>query len=342
MRQATVQISRGRIAAIARQAPKKSRRILLKDCALAAGFIDLHAWGKPTEISRDAVRFGTTAYLTTLGPQPKAQLLRSVAEQGRLCGFEGASCLGIHLEGPFLNPVRKGVLQARWMRLPGKKALEQFLEKGPIRMVTLAPELPGAIEAVSWCRKRGIVASMGHSDADAKTAKRALQAGAMAVTHVFNGMRPFHHRVASLLDVALTEPRLVTMVIADGIHASAEALRLLVRSKGPSRIALVTDSVRSQRQSWGLKRRGGAFYAADGTLAGSALTMVQAVRNMVHFGAASLADAVRMAGEVPARLLGLKDRGRIVPGARADLVAFDSDFRVRMTLVAGHIVYQRR
>ena len=205
--------------------------------------------------------------------------------------------------------------------------------------MTLAPELPGAAEAIRWCRRHGVVVSLGHSDADAASARRAVEAGARAVTHVFNAMRPLHHRETSLLDVALTERRLTTMVILDGVHVSPSAFRLLMRAKGPEEIALVTDSIR--RAGWPVVRRQGAFYTTRGTLAGSDLTMMDAVHNAVTFAGLALTDAVRMASEVPARLLGLRDRGALATGRRADLVAFDRRFRVLLTLVAGRVVFQR-
>ena len=159
------------------------------------------------------------------------------------------------------------------------------------------------------------------------------------MTHVFNGMRPFHHRQPSLIDVALTDSRVTTMAILDGVHSSPSAFRLLVKAKGVERIALVTDAIR--RAGWDVIQRGGAWYRRDGTLAGSALTMMQAVRNAVTMGGVALSDAVRMAAEVPARLLGDRARGILALGRRADLVLFDRQFHVQMTIVNGRIVYQR-
>jgi len=207
-----------------------------------------------------------------------------------------------------------------------------------VRLVTIAPELPGSSEAIAWCRRRGITVSLGHSDADGAAAVQAVAAGARAVTHVFNGMRPFHHRNPSLLDVALTDPRLVAMAICDGVHVSPSAFRPLVQAKGPDRIALVTDSIRFQGGD--VVNRRGAYYTRHGVLAGSALTMIEAVRNAVRLGGVSLEDAVRMASEIPARLIGDRSRGALAVGQRADLVVFDRRFRVQMTIVGGQVVYQ--
>ncbi len=251
----------------------------------------------------------------------------------------GAQCLGVHLEGPFVNPRRAGALPTRWMRPPTAAELAALARAGGVRLVTMAPELPGAARAIAWCRRRGIRVSLGHSVANDREARRAVEAGATAVTHVFNGMPPFHHRRPSLLDVALTEPRLTTMVIADGVHASPSAFRLLVRSKGADQVALVTDSIAAQGGK--VVRRRGAFYTRRGTLAGSDLTMLRSVRNAVRWGGVELPDAIRMATEVPARLLGVHgQRGVLRVGARADVVVFDAAFHVRLTMVGGRVVYE--
>lgn len=336
-----VQIRGGRIAAIRRRAPRGARAINLRGACIAPGFIDLHVWGDPRHIAREAVKHGTTAFLTTLGPEAPGALRRRVAAHAAIDG-PGAQCLGLHLEGPFVNPARGGALPRRGMRAPtlGELNALRRASQRHLRMVTLAPELRGARAAIQWCRRHRIVASLGHSEADAQTAHRAVNAGASAVTHVFNGMRRLHPREFSLVDVALTDTRLATMVIADGVHVSPTAFRLLVRTKSPGRIALVTDSIRFQ--GWDVVARWGAYYRRDGTLAGSRLTMMQAVRHAVDVGGVSLADAVQMASAVPARLLGDRSRGALAVGRRADLVVFDRRWRVLMTIIGGRLVYQRK
>jgi len=153
-------------------------------------------------------------------------------------------------------------------------------------------------------------------------------------------MRPLRHRDPSLVDVALTDPRLVTMVIADGVHVSPTTLRLLLQAKGPRGVALVTDSVRHQQESWKLRQRGGAYYSSGGTLAGSSLSMMRAVRNAVELGGASLVDAVQMASDTPARVLGLeRGYGALRVGRRADVVVFDRAWRTRLTIVRGRVVF---
>lgn len=332
----------GRIAAIRRTAPPRAVGISLRGGYLAPGFIDLHVWGAPAVVAREVPARGTSAFLTTVGPQPPTRLVEAVTAARVPLPGDGAQCLGIHLEGPFVNAARAGALDRTSMRAPTVRELQILVRAGntSLKLITMAPELPGAPEAIRWCARRGIRVSLGHSEADPAVARRAVKAGARAVTHVFNGMPRFSHRNPSLLDVALTETAVTTMVIADGIHVSPVALRMLVRVKGPRRIALVTDSVRFQ--SAGLQVRRGAYYTRRGVLAGSRLTMMEAVRNMVLLAGASLVDAVQMASAVPARLIGLqRSRGMLHVGMRADLVGFDRTFRVLTTIVGGETAFWR-
>lgn len=337
-----LKVSRGRIAAFRRNAPRGARGINLRGAYLAPGFIDLHVWGPPQRVSREAAKTGTTAFLTTLGPESPASLRAHTAQRSALRQWPGAECIGVHLEGPFVNPKRAGALPRRSMRDPTVAELNRLVcaAAGRLKMITMAPELRGAEAAIRWCRRRRVVVSLGHSASDVGRAYGAADAGATAVTHVFNGMLPLHHREPSLLNAALTDSRVTTMVIADGVHVGPSALKLLLQAKGPARVALVTDSIRYQ--GWDVVAREGAYYTRGGVLAGSRLTMIEAVRNMVELAGVSLADAVRMAAEVPAKLLSLTSRGVLAVGKRADLVAFDQKFRVLLTIVSGRTVYQRK
>ena len=344
VRRGAVAMAGGRIRAI-RSAPSRGgRHINVRGAFISPGFVDLHVWGPPTILSRELVKQGTTAFLASLGPSEPERLLSELETLASIrAHVAGARCLGAHLEGPFVNPARGGALPRRSMRPAHPRELRQLARyRDHIRMMTLAPELPGAIEAIRWCRRNGITASLGHTDADARIAEHAAAAGATAVTHLFNGMRGFHHREPGLLGWALTDPRLQAMVIPDGVHTDPLALRVAAASKGRGGVVLVTDSI--QRQSaprYGLKRHE-AFYTAEGALAGSALRMNRAVWNAMRFGKLSLSDAVGMASANPARLIGRSDLGRLAPGARADLVILDARLGVRMTIVGGSIVYKRR
>ncbi len=340
---AAIGLHAGRITAIRSVAPRQGERINVRGRVVAPGFIDLHIWGDPAVVAREAVKGGTTSFLTTVGPESPEWLVNHLVQLNGRQAKAGAQCLGAHLEGPFLNPLRAGALASRWLRPPTSRELKQLLRvgNGRIKLITIAPELPRATASMRWCARHQITVSMGHSDANAYVAQRAVAAGARAVTHVFNGMRPLHHRDPGLLGEALTDDRLVAMIILDGIHVDPKAFQLLWRCKGPSGIVLVTDSIQYQRHPHRVSASRGAYRTTGGILAGSKLSMIEAVRNAVVFGKIALSDAIRMASANPARLIGQSDRGALEVGKRADLVVFDPVFRVSMTIVGGRIVYER-
>ena len=203
---------------------------------------------------------------------------------------------------------------------------------GPVRCVTVAPDLPGALELVRFLAGRGVRVSLGHSTASYAQALQAVDAGATGVTHCFNAMSQLSSREPGLVGAAMTRPELLVEVIADGVHVHPASVRALYDAKGPEGIALVSDGVDGCAGSDVLRRDGDVLRLADGTLAGSALTLSAAVRNVVGWGI-PLADALAMASSTPARALGL-DVG-LTPGNRADVVVLDEDLRVRMVLVGG-------
>jgi len=343
------------LVAVGRHRSAPGTQINVRGHYIAPGFVDLHVWGDPQRVATEEIKGGTTGFLTTIGPEPPEMLVNRLTQLEALQQpTHGARCLGVHLEGPFLNPLRAGALASRWLRPPTSRELRQLMRQanGRWKLVTVAPEIPRGLEAIRWCARRGILVSVGHTDADAQIAQQAIAAGARAVTHIFNGMRSLHHRDPGLLGEALTDPRLTAMVILDGIHVDPLAFQLLWRCKGTAGVVLVTDSIRHQ----GSKARafGGAFYlpakrraeragTKRGILAGSRLTMIRAVRNAVVFGKLPVSDAIQMASFNPARLIGQAHQlGSLVPGKLADLVVFDQQFRVSMTVVGGEVVYQRR
>jgi N-acetylglucosamine-6-phosphate deacetylase len=320
------------------------------DVTIVPGFVDLQVngvddidvWSAALEPD-DGGRFarldelllgqGTTAWLPTLVTAPLdryAPALVAIGERMR----HSDMVLGAHLEGPFLGS-RTGAhrkehaqpLDCAWL-----DALPDI-----VRVVTLGPELARATEAISALATRGVCVSIGHTGADAATVTRAVDAGASLATHLFNAMGALHHRDVGTVGAVLADDRITASLIADGVHVHPDVLRIALRCKGPDRLALVTDAVAWRRGRVGeidMSLVDGAPRMPDGTLAGSALTMDAAVRTMVGAGA-SLVDAVTMASTTPARLLGLRDRGVIAAGMRADLVALDSDLGVRAVWLAG-------
>jgi N-acetylglucosamine-6-phosphate deacetylase len=349
-----VGIRNGRIAAIERHAPRGERAIDVGGRCVSPGLIDLHIWGDPQRVSAQEARSGTTAFLTAIGPEPPERLANRLVQLHASQPWPGAKCLGMHLEGPFLNPLRAGALASRWLRPPMSRELRHLLRSadGGLKLMTIAPEIPRGLEAIRWCARHHIVVSLGHSDASAELTQRAVNAGARAATHVYNGMRPLHHRDPGLLGEVLTDDRLMAMVILDGVHVDPVAFQLLWRCKGPGGIVLVTDSIRHQvrlhathasRQASRRVSTAGAFSPPSGVLAGSRLTMIRAVKNAGDFGKITLLEAIHMASLNAARLLGIeRECGSLEVGKRADLVVFDQRFRVQLTMVGGQIVYHRR
>lgn len=335
----------GRIVEVRRSASVRGgKRLDAKGQYVAPGLIDLHIWGEPQRVAREEVRVGTTAFLHAVGPESPERLVNRLTQLDAAPVINGARCLGVHLEGPFLNPLRAGALASRWLRPPTSRELRQLHLYGQrhLKLMTLAPEIPRGLQAIRWCERHGIVVALGHSDANGSTAQRAVAAGARLVTHVFNGMRPLHHRDPGLLGEVLTDDRLTATVILDGIHVDPVAFQMLLRCKGPQGIVLVTDSIRYHHRAWGARLAGGAYRLASGTIAGSRLTLIGAVRNAMAFGKLSLVDAIRMASLNPARAIGEDTRlGSIEVGKHADLVVFDDHFRVSMTLINGRPVYSR-
>ncbi len=332
-------IRNGRIKKIATKPPKQSHFLDIEGAYLAPGFVDLHVWGSVEQLSKRCAKSGTTSFLKSIEPKNLKDTLTSLSQFSAEVGQQ-SRCLGVHLEGPFLSKKKHGALPKKFLREPSTQELESWFKVQPkgIKLVTLAPEVTGAQKAIQQLSSKGVCVSLGHSAATGDEALCAKKAGATSITHVFNAMPKLHHRENSLLLAALLED-FVTMVIPDGHHVEKEALRLLYKVKGPKQIALVTDSV--ALSGWSIKKKGGAYFLKDGCMAGSALTMMQAVKNMVRWCDVPLHEAVAMASTVPAKLLGLKNIGTLSQGKQADMVVFDEKFRVLKTLVAGHWVFQR-
>ena len=327
---------------------------------LAPGFVDLHVHGAAGADAADGTmealeilcrahaRRGTVALCPTVLTSPPEVLLRALDEIRAATGGrpgEGARVLGSHLEGPFLSPRRAGAQPADHLCAPDRGLTEELLAAagGTLRIVTLAPELPGALDLVELLVSHGVVVSLGHSDATYAEALAAVEAGARLAAHTFNGMRPLHHREGGVLGAVLIDRHLCAEVIADGVHVSGPVLQLLWLLKGQGSLALITDCTAALDAPPGRARLGdqpvsvadGAVRLADGTLAGSSLTMDRAVGELVKLAGAPLEGALDAASRVPSVVLGLGDRGTLTPGAPADLVQLDESFHVERVMIAG-------
>ncbi|MBV9792379.1 MAG: N-acetylglucosamine-6-phosphate deacetylase [Actinobacteria bacterium] len=263
-----------------------------------------------------------------------------------------ARILGVHVEGPFINPVRGGAHNQDWMTDPTPEAVGALLDaaQGHLTIMTLAPERPGALAAIRHLSQSGTLVSVGHSDARASQVAEAAEAGARMVTHLFNGQRPLHHREPGVVGQALADPRLTSGLIADFSHVAAPVTAIAFAA-APGRIVLVTDAAACAGMPPGEYLLGGQPIELppgdgvppvrpDGTLAGSALRMDVAVSNMVSVGV-SLPAAVAAATRIPADLIGRPDLGRIAPGARADLTWLGAGLRAEATWLAGQRLHQK-
>ncbi len=282
---------------------------------------------------------GVTAYLPTFITAPEARLVAALREVPATPS--GPRILGVHLEGPFLSPARLGIHPESDRRDPDEALLERLLTAGPVRLMTLAPELPGAERLIDLLLRHEVAISCGHSDATAEEANAAFDAGVRTVTHLFNAMRPFRHRDPGIAGAALAREDVVVQVILDGVHLAEETARVVVRA-ARGRIALVTDAMAGAGLSDGAYRLGGVAIeiqdgiarGPSGVLAGSTLTMVDAVRNLHAIGA-SLEESLAAASEVPARVLRNPVAGRIAIGLPADVVVLTEGLEVERVLVDG-------
>lgn len=285
------------------------------------------------------LRTGVTAYQPTLITSTEDELLAALAEVPSDGG--GPRILGVHLEGPFLSPYRLGSHPPEARRDPDADLLCRLLAAGPVAHVTLAPELPDAGALIDLLHERGITVSCGHSHATAAEAHAAFGRGVKTVTHLFNAMAPLTAREPGLAGAALAAPDVVVQVILDGIHLAEDTVRLVWQAAG-GRTALVTDAIAAASAGDGNYRLGstevevvgGVARRSDGTIAGSTLTMIDAVRNLVQLGA-PLEGALAAATEVPARAAGRGDVGRLEPGATADVLVLGDDLELERVLLAG-------
>jgi N-acetylglucosamine-6-phosphate deacetylase len=367
---AVILVEDGKIAAIGPRdlvsIPSGARRYDAGPLTIAPGFIDVHIHGAGGHdvmegsaealeaVTRTVALRGTTSIVaTTVTASPEQTCLsaRGIAlwMASQTAPREGdsarAEILGIHFEGPFISTARRGVHPPEWIAAPSPELLRTFAAaaQGAGRILTLAPELPGAMELVAAAIDSGLIVSLGHTDASYVQAMRAIEGGARHAAHVFNAMRPFEHRETGVIGAVLTSTVVTAELIADGVHVDAAAMRLLLAAKGPGGVILVSDGTSATGMPDGKYRlgtfevmvSGGVCRSTEGKLAGSTLTLDHALRNIVALDV-KLGHALAMLTANPARLLGLTDRkGTLTAGADADLVFLDADLQVKCTMTRG-------
>jgi N-acetylglucosamine-6-phosphate deacetylase len=327
----------------------------------APGFIDSHIHGfsgyGTEDKSTDAIlamserlgQYGVTAFVPTIYPMSESDMIASIeACVGAMGRDTGAKVMGVHLEGPFISPHRLGAQRPEFVRPVDLDLMERLFAAGGghITNMTVAPELKGMRELALYCIKRGIVLQAGHTDASYENMLEGMQAGILHSTHFFNAMSRLHQRDPGAVGAIMIHSELSCEIIADGVHVHPGLIKLLMRDKPANKIVLVTDSLKPTEQhrcplfanNEEVVLREGVFHrVADDVIAGSALTMIQGLRNLVNFGVA-LENATEMASANPSRILGLGKRGLLVPGYEADIVVFDEGFEVRACLVGGRFV----
>jgi N-acetylglucosamine-6-phosphate deacetylase len=360
-----VVIEDGRIASIstraADEAPGEAQVLDFPGATLAPALFDVHIHGakghdvmEATPAALDAMGSflasrGTGSYLATTMTAPLNAILWSLSGLAKLLERPAvagqARPIGIHLEGPFLSHSKRGAQPAEHLLAPDIATFDRFFEaaEGHIRLMTLAPELPGAVELAAHATARGVRVSLGHSNATAAEARAAIAAGAASATHTFNAMRPLDHREPGILGTVLTCDTLFAEMICDGIHTAREIVKLWWRAKGPERAILMTDAMSAAGMPDGEYQLGGlAVQVANGkamvgdVLAGSVLTLDRALANFVEFTGAPLEQALRLATVNPAAMTGLSDQaGSVAVGQPASLVAVDRAGKLVGSVVNG-------
>jgi N-acetylglucosamine-6-phosphate deacetylase len=325
------------------------------------GFVDLQVNGShgidvmnasPDEIatlSRHLAREGATAWMPTAVTAPieriaqaHASIANAYENSQRSMSSDSAAILGMHLEGPFISPLRLGAHPTLNLE-PRGDAFERVLALRALRLITLAPELPGGIEAIRRLVARDVVVSIGHTNATLDEANAGIAAGARMFTHLFNAMRPLNHRDPGVIAAALAPSPAFAAIIPDAVHVHPAMLRLAVAARGKDGIILVTDKVALAHTSGVEKNvgraraniRDGAARLADGTLAGSIISMLDGVRVMIEQAGVSIGDAAVMAATNPAKLVGANDRGRIDVGTRADLIVLSPALELKSVHIGG-------
>lgn len=328
--------------------------------ALVPGFIDLQingGFGRDFTVDPGAIwsvaaqlpLFGVTAFLPTIVTAPLDTTAAAMAVWAdKPVQFIGAHPLGLHIEGPFINPEKKGAHNAAYLYEPDAEAVRDWTPANGVRLVTLAPEVPGAMALIQQLVQQGVLVSVGHTMATFEQGIAGFNAGIRYGTHLFNAMAPLHHRQPGVIASLLSDPRPVVGLIADGHHVHPAAVRLAWRALGSRRLNLVTDAMAALGMPAGRYQLGeltvdvdrGTARLSDGTLAGSVVGLDQALRNLISFTGSTLAEALPTVTSTPADLLGLSQKGRLVPGADGDMVLLDDALQVMLTIVGGKVAPQ--
>ncbi len=336
------------------------RHVDLAESTLIPAFFDVHIHGSGghdvmeatdfalNHIGNFLARHGVGAYCATTVTAPLDSLLRALSSLAGLMStpLDGARPVGIHLEGPFLSPHKRGAHSESQLLTPSVAIFDRLWQAAEdnIRVMTIAPELPGAEETIAHATQLGVRVSLGHSDAGAEAARRGVLAGAVSATHTFNAMRRFDHREPGLLGEVLTNDRLFAEMICDGLHVHPTIVRLFWKAKGPERALLVTDAMGGTGMPDGIYRLGelevrvqaGRCIIGEDTLAGSTLTLDRAVRNFVQFTGATLAESLALATRNPAHMTGLDSEiGTLAPGRSADIAVLSPKNEVVETFLRG-------
>jgi N-acetylglucosamine-6-phosphate deacetylase len=349
----------------ARPVPPEAQLLDFGNAILAPGFVDIHVHGSAgydamsagatdlIALERFLAGHGVTGYFPTTVTAPMDKTLSALdrlataieaAERSEESAGRRAQPLGIHLEGPFISHIRRGVHPPAYLLLPTLDSFDRFWQaaRGRIRLMTIAPELEGAEEVIAGAARRGVCVSLGHSNADLATTRAAVAAGARHFTHGFNAMRPLDHREPGIIGEMLTDPRVSADIIVDGVHLDPTIVELFLKTKGPDLAVLITDATAATGMPDGRYRLGtvdvevkAGRCMADGKLAGSVLTMDRAVHNVMRFAHWDLQQALRLASLNPATVAGLTHRGKLEAGCRADIVVLSPHGEVRNTIVSG-------
>ncbi|EBF5150166.1 N-acetylglucosamine-6-phosphate deacetylase [Listeria monocytogenes] len=327
---------------------------------LIPGMIDVHIHGAnnydmmdgSTEsiqaVSMACAETGCTSFLVTSVSSSFEDLIQMIKQTKKVIGKEkGAKIAGIHLEGPYLNIEKKGMQNPAYLRHPDLKEMKKIFDEadGLIKMVTIAPELPGGIELIDFLKKRGVVVAIAHSNATYEEAQNAFEQGATHITHCFNAMPAIHHRAPGLVTAALENDSVSVQAIVDGVHLHPGIVRLIHKIKGPDKMVLTTDALQAMGVGDGeyifgghqVTVKEGIARLKDGTLASSTVTMNKSLKLISNEFGIHLQDAIQMAASTPADILGMNNFGRIEKGYVADLVLLDKNFEVLTTWIDGEI-----